>query len=123
MKFALKIIIPVLIILGAVLYWSSKNSVLPIEGTPLPSPSVIPSFSPQITPPLPSSTPSAQSGTLMGTMTIGPVCPVEQVNNPCKPTAEMYAARKVFIYKTDKKTLVATLTPDAIGKFSATLSV
>lgn len=62
------------------------------------------------------------TGTLSGTMTIGPVCPVEQVNNPCKPSAQMYAARKVAVYKADKTTLVTTLTPDANGKFSAALA-
>jgi hypothetical protein len=33
----------------------------------------------------------------------------------------MYAARKVYVYTSDKKTLITTLTPDAQGKFSATL--
>jgi hypothetical protein len=62
-------------------------------------------------------------GVFMGQMTIGPICPVERVDNPCKPTPEMYAARKVFIYKSDKKTLVVTLIPDAEGGFSKTLPV
>lgn len=60
-------------------------------------------------------------GTLKGQMTIGPVCPVETINNPCKPTPEMYAAAKVFVYKMDKKTLVKTITPDANGRFSVSL--
>ncbi len=61
------------------------------------------------------------NGTLDGVMTIGPICPVERIDNPCKPTAEMFAARKVFIYSPDKKTLMMTLTPDAEGKFTAKL--
>lgn len=60
-------------------------------------------------------------GLLSGTMTIGPICPVEQVNNPCKPTPEMYAARKVAVYAANHTTLVTTLTPDANGAFSASL--
>lgn len=66
----------------------------------------------------------ATTGILRGEMSIGPICPVERVDNPCTPTPEMYAARKVFVYKSsDKKNLVATLTPDADGKFSTTLPV
>lgn len=60
-------------------------------------------------------------GTLKGTMSIGPVCPVETVTNPCKPTPEMYAAAKVFVYKADKKTLVKTVIPGAQGTFSTSL--
>lgn len=74
--------------------------------------------------------PSAQEekrGTLKGNMTIGPICPVERIDQPCKPTPEMYAARKVFVYnsnaKGDKSELITTLTPNAEGDFSATLSV
>lgn len=67
-------------------------------------------------------TSEAERGTLSGTMTIGPVCPVEQADNPCKPTPEMFAARMVAIYTSDKKTLVITLTPDAYGKFSVALA-
>jgi hypothetical protein len=70
----------------------------------------------------PSSTSSQGSGTIVGTMVIGPLCPVEQVGHPCKPTAAMYAAHPVFVYSADKTTLVKTLTPDANGDFSAALS-
>ncbi|OGZ06506.1 MAG: hypothetical protein A2942_04835 [Candidatus Lloydbacteria bacterium RIFCSPLOWO2_01_FULL_50_20] len=60
-------------------------------------------------------------GALEGTMTIGPICPVELVGEPCSPTAEMYAARKVFVFSKDRKKLIKTLTPDAQGKFRTTL--
>ncbi|MDB5194850.1 MAG: hypothetical protein JWO84_34 [Parcubacteria group bacterium] len=63
------------------------------------------------------------TGTLSGTMAIGPVCPVENVNNPCKPTPEMYAAHQVAVYAANKTTLVKTLTPNAQGAFSASLPV
>jgi len=66
-------------------------------------------------------TPPQSQGTLKGQVTIGPVCPVETVGNPCKPTAEMYAAAKVFVYTSDKKTLLKTITPDQNGKFSINL--
>lgn len=62
------------------------------------------------------------SGILEGVMTIGPICPVVIIGNPCKPTPEAFAARRVFVYRSDKKTLVTTLTPDADGRFSANLA-
>jgi len=61
------------------------------------------------------------TGTLKGTMTIGPICPVEQAGHPCNPTPQMYAAHQVFIYTSDKSKLIATLTPGAEGNFSTTL--
>ena len=62
-------------------------------------------------------------GILEGTMTIGPICPVERIDHPCLPTPEMFAMRKIAVYKSDKKTLVTTITPDGNGKFSMPLSV
>lgn len=62
-------------------------------------------------------------GTIEGTMTIGPVCPVERADNPCKPTPEMFAARKINVYRSDKITFVITMTPDANGNFSTLLAV
>lgn len=64
----------------------------------------------------------AAKGLLSGALSIGPNCPVEQAGVPCNPTPEAYAAHKVFIYTSDKKTLLYTLTPDAQGKFSIPLS-
>lgn len=66
---------------------------------------------------------SKSSGTLQGTMTIGPICPVEQIGHPCLPTPEMFAAHKVYVYVSNKTTLISTLTPDVQGKFSAVLGV
>lgn len=61
-------------------------------------------------------------GTLKGNVSIGPVCPHDNsAGYSCTPTAEMYAAAKVFVYKTDKRTLVNTITPDAKGNFSVDL--
>ena len=65
---------------------------------------------------------ASRVGRLEGQMSIGPICPVEQINNPCKPTPEMFAARKIFVYLPDHKTLITTLTPNSQGKFGATLS-
>lgn len=65
---------------------------------------------------------SDTKGILSGTMTIGPVCPVERIDHPCTPTPEMFAANKVFVYKNNTTQLVATLTPDAVGHFSGALT-
>jgi hypothetical protein len=62
-------------------------------------------------------------GVLQGTMTIGPICPVERIDNPCLPTPEMFAARKIAVYKSDQTTLVTTITPNSQGKFSTPLAV
>ncbi len=62
-----------------------------------------------------------KNGTLVGSMTIGPICPVERVDNPCLPTAEMFAAHPVSVYKKDHTTKIATLTPDAQGIFTTRL--
>jgi hypothetical protein len=64
-----------------------------------------------------------ENGSLDGVMTIGPICPVERVDQPCLPTPEMYATHSVFVYTKDRQTLLATLTPDAQGEFHATLPV
>ncbi len=64
---------------------------------------------------------SIGTGTIEGTMTIGPICPVERIDQPCNPTPEMYAAHKVFVYTPDKTKIIATLIPNAQGNFSATL--
>ncbi len=61
------------------------------------------------------------SGILSGTMTIGPICPVENIDNPCRPTAEMFAANKINVYIADRITLFTTITPNSDGKFSITL--
>jgi hypothetical protein len=62
-------------------------------------------------------------GTLSGTMTIGPVCPVESASHPCKPTPEMYAAHKVYVYNSSRQKVIAALTPDAQGNFLTKLDV
>lgn len=88
--------------------------------------------------PFPAPVPSSGMGILSGTMTIGPICPA-QTNPPqpqCQPTAATFAAHPVYVYKYNalsgcmsqgtvdcaRGALVATLTPDAQGKFSTQLS-
>ena len=62
-------------------------------------------------------------GRITGSLTLGPVCPVEQVNNPCKPTPQQYASHRIGIYTADKKKLLTTITPGADGSFSIAMDV
>ncbi len=62
-------------------------------------------------------------GTLVGHVTIGPNCPVEQVGNPCTPTPQAYTSRQVSIYKSDSTTLVTTQNFDTQGNYNISLPV
>lgn len=61
-------------------------------------------------------------GTLAGHVSIGPICPVEQIDNPCQPTAEMYTAETISVYASDGKTRVAQKNLDAKGNYSMMLN-
>lgn len=112
----------VLVALGIAAVWAFSDKEGPVP--PSPAATTTGTTVGTGTPPTPSPAPHPNArGTLSGTMTIGPICPVEQIGNPCKPTPEMYAARKVAVYALDKKTLIATLIPDASGQFSVSLPV
>ena len=63
----------------------------------------------------------APSGILEGKVTIGPICPVERIDQPCTPAPGAYEARKIFIFRNDGKTLVKTVTIDANGHYRAEL--
>ncbi len=44
--------------------------------------------------------PVAQNnGTVSGTVTIGPICPVERVDEPCEVPPETYTSRKIIVYE------------------------
>ena len=66
-----------------------------------------------------------EKGVLEGVMTIGPICPVEQVDNPCKPTPKMYAAQKIYISKSRIAMGMPSviITPNKDGNFSVSLPV
>jgi len=80
------------------------------------------------------STVTAGDGTLIGTISIGPICPSDSVppRPECQPTPAVYAAHPVSVYEENlaaacapigcnKGRLVTTLVPDAQGKFSMSL--
>jgi len=53
-------------------------------------------------------------GTLMGTVTIGPNCPV-QTTNPCPTPPSAYALRKVLVFDETRTKVIATVDIDEHG--------
>jgi hypothetical protein len=64
-----------------------------------------------------------ENGYLEGTISIGPICPVETIppDPACLPTAETYKAYQVSVYSVDGLTKVAQLNPSLDGSYSAEL--
>ncbi len=60
---------------------------------------------------------TAGSGILEGNVTIGPICPVEQLGHPCPVPCEMYQARKVLIYDSSRTKLIAEVAIDCNGHY------
>jgi hypothetical protein len=61
------------------------------------------------------------TGTVTGTVKVGPVCPVESVDHPCVVPTETYTSRSVVVYAADKTTELEQHPLDATGNFSFTL--
>jgi hypothetical protein len=66
---------------------------------------------------------SMQGGILEGTISIGPICPVETIppSADCLPTAETYKAYPVGIWTSDGSRRIAIITPALDGSFSMEL--
>jgi hypothetical protein len=62
-------------------------------------------------------------GWLEGTISIGPICPVEKTppDPACMPTAETYKAYPVSVYTSDGKVKITQLNPSLDGTFSTEL--
>jgi hypothetical protein len=65
--------------------------------------------------------PGAGKATLQGQVTIGPICPVERPDQPCLPTPETYAARKVVVLRPDGATVVTTVPLNQTGYYRVNL--
>ena len=63
----------------------------------------------------------SENGKIQGVMTIGPICPVERVDQPCLPTPEMFLAHKIFVYAANKTKLIDVIIPDSMGQFSESI--
>ena len=63
------------------------------------------------------------AGFLEGTISIGPICPVETIppDPACLPTAETYKAYPVSVFTSDVKTKIAQLKPSLDGSYSSQL--
>lgn len=61
----------------------------------------------------------AGNGRLEGTVSIGPICPVETdpPGPDCLPTAETYKAYPVYVWKADKSRKIAKINPELDGSF------
>jgi hypothetical protein len=62
-------------------------------------------------------------GFLEGTISIGPICPVEKIppDPACLPTAETYKAYPVYVFSADGKNKILQLQPSLEGIFSSEL--
>ena len=65
--------------------------------------------------------PAGPRGTLQGQVTIGPICPVERPDQPCTPTPDTYATRKVLVLSADGATLIATVSLNQTGYYRVEL--
>ena len=61
-------------------------------------------------------------GYLEGTVTIGPICPVERPGEVCKPSPEAFAARPVQVYEAGSMKFVKTVEVGADGAYRTTLA-
>lgn len=63
-------------------------------------------------------------GWLEGTISIGPICPVEKIppDPACKPTAETYKAYPVSIFSSDGIKKITQLEPSLDGTFTSELA-
>ncbi len=64
----------------------------------------------------------AYPGDLKGTVTIGPLCPVEPCGLPSEQVAQVYEARKVIVYRQSTGSKVAEKNLSANGKYAFSLT-
>ncbi|OHB12316.1 MAG: hypothetical protein A3G46_01910 [Candidatus Zambryskibacteria bacterium RIFCSPLOWO2_12_FULL_39_16] len=60
------------------------------------------------------------TGTLAGQVTIGPNCPVEQIDNPCITSPEAYASREFSVMQNGK--VITTFHADMTGNYIVSLA-
>jgi hypothetical protein len=71
-------------------------------------------------PTAPGAAESLPHGTLNGTVTIGPNCPVE-TTNPCPTPPSAYALRKVLVFDESREKVIATVDIDEHGFYRVDL--
>ena len=67
---------------------------------------------------------NVEKGILSGTVSIGPLCPVERIppDPRCQPTEETYKSRPIAVWTANKKTKITQITVAADGTFKVELS-
>lgn len=65
--------------------------------------------------------PTMELGTVSGSVTLSPNCPVEKAGEPCETTREMYTSRSVVIYMSDGVTVEHKQPLEPNGTFSLPL--
>lgn len=61
-------------------------------------------------------------GYVSGHVTIGPICPVERIDNPCVVPPEVYTSRNVVVYAPDKITVKKKVALDTEGNYAIGLT-
>jgi|GEM_PF-1905378 len=61
-------------------------------------------------------------GILSGTVSVGPICPVERVDSPCPVPPDAYTSREVDIYDAAGKTLLASTHLSVTGTYQFSLA-
>jgi hypothetical protein len=69
--------------------------------------------------PSPSATTQAGTAVIKGKVTVGPICPVEQLNSPCPVPPTAYTSRQIILYSADGTTEIKRMnfTPDGTYQF------
>jgi hypothetical protein len=62
------------------------------------------------------------TGSISGTVTVGPICPVESIDNPCVVSPEVYTSRSVVVYQADTSTEIKRLSLSATGTYTLALT-
>lgn len=60
-------------------------------------------------------------GALIGSVTIGPICPVESPDMPCIISPEVFTSRGIVVFESNGKIEVTRKSFDSQGKFSTAL--
>lgn len=63
-----------------------------------------------------------RAGYVAGQVTIGPICPVEQIGHPCVAPPETYTSRAAVVYAADGVTIQERVNLDAEGKYEIALA-
>jgi hypothetical protein len=65
---------------------------------------------------------SQNNGAVSGTVTIGPICPVERIDEPCVIPSEVYTSRNVIVYGPTEDVKISQTKLSADGTFNLSLS-